>query len=247
MHEVRDEKEAHEGKGEAATPPSSPEAHLRAPRAARTLSLRVWVLLGGMVLIVALAGALFFIPAPQEREQENQTGSAAAADGYTKENCVADECLAVAGLSYPAGPLPQEAEEALLQSLGDTYTAIALYSGAMERLGPVMPFINIVRTEQHYLAALKALFDKYGVAIPENDKFSRALPPKGITFSDACATLLEFERSSVVLYEDTLLPRAAAYPDILKVFTAFARASRTLHMPALARCAEEANTRAEGA
>jgi len=229
-----------EGEGSA---PSEPQPERRGFFA---LSGQVWALLGGLALIVLLAGALFLIPAPRA-ERVAKMSSPDEGGGYTKENCVADECLAVDGLSYPVAPLPREMEETLLRSLDDTYTAIALYTGALDRLGAVVPFINIVRTEQHYLAALKALFDKYGVAIPENDKFSRALPPEGISLTDACATLLEFERRSVAQYENTLLPRAAQHPDIMKVFTALARASRELHVPALARCAERPSSPAQGA
>lgn len=207
----------------------------------KKLGTKNLILLGGFGLIVVLGVALLMLPAPGEAPQVVVTPAPEGAIDtvtYTKENCVGDECLAVAGLVYPVEGLTQEEEGILLRSLDDAYKGIALNSAALLEFGDVMPFINIVRIEQHYLAAQKALFDKYGIEIPENSRFDDAIIPEGLTKEEACAALAEFERQSIELYDTQLLPGVSERPDIYKVLSAINRASRDLHRNAYLSCSE---------
>jgi hypothetical protein len=60
-----------------------------------------------------------------------------------RENCVADDCLAVEGLEYPVGALSSEAKEALIMALDDEYKALATYDATIGVLGEVRPFSMI--------------------------------------------------------------------------------------------------------
>lgn len=52
-----------------------------------------------------------------------------------RANCLADECLAVNGLDYPAGNLSDQTKEALTEAINDEYKAHALYEKTIAKLG----------------------------------------------------------------------------------------------------------------
>ncbi len=171
-------------------------------------------------------------------EQGGEDGAVGTAT-YTVENCVADECLAVPNFRYPARALPPQLEEALERSLQDTYQSIAFNSLVLTELGEGSPFLNIIRTDQHYLAAQLALFDKYNVTIPQNTWFDRIdTPESDLDRQLACARGFELKKETVRLYTTDLLPVVQDRPDLLKVFTAIANAADELQMPALDACYE---------
>lgn len=151
-----------------------------------------------------------------------------------RESCVADECLAVDGLEYPVAVLSDAAKDALTAALDDEYKAFATYQAVMARLGSVRPFSMIIRAEEQHISSLKALFDKYGIAVPENPYLSKVSAPE--TLQSACALGVEAEVANAALYRDTLLPAAAAYTDITSVFTHLMQASSDRHLPAFSRC-----------
>ena len=199
----------------------------------KKIGLKNVVIIGLFGVIVALAGLLLLLPAPSNEPAIQPITSTE----YTVENCVADECLAVEGLQYPVSGLPVEQAQALLRSLEDTYTMVAVYTTILNELGEGMPFLNIIRTEQHYQAAQKALFDKYGYVIPENTNIGEVDSAGELTVQDACAVAFEREQESINLYKNDLLPTVRDYPDLLKVLFVINRASEELHLPALRACA----------
>ncbi|NBD73598.1 hypothetical protein GVX82_00975 [Patescibacteria group bacterium] len=191
--------------------------------------------LAGAFIVLALA--VTYLPAPEPAPEEPTV----SATTYTVENCVADECLAVPNFRYPARALPAQLEEALTRSLQDTYQSIAYQTLMLTELGEGSPFLNIIRTDQHYLAAQKALFDKYNLTIPQNAWFDRIqAPAEGLDRQLACARGYELKQETVRLYRDDLLPLVTERPDLQKVFFAIKNAAETLQAPALERCYEEA-------
>src|SRR5690606_27911648 len=66
------------------------------------------------------------------------------------------------------GELAREEIDGLLLALNDEYMATATYEQVNRDFGDPRPFVNIVRAEQRHAERLKALFTKYGVAVPDN-------------------------------------------------------------------------------
>ena len=149
-------------------------------------------------------------------------------------NCVADECLLVDGLDYPVGTLSDAAKQALLSALDDEYRAFTSYQAVIAKLGAVRPFSMIIRAEEQHISSLKALFDKYGVAIPENPYLSKVAVPS--TLQSACQVGVDAEIANASLYKETLLPAVKEYADITSVFTNLMNASQERHLPAFERC-----------
>lgn len=154
--------------------------------------------------------------------------------GANRENCVADDCLAVEGLEYPVGELSSEAKEALIMALDDEYKAVATYDATIGVLGEVRPFSMIRRAEEQHISSLKALFDKYGVTVPQNTHIGTVTSPS--TLQAACQAGVDAEKANVSLYRGMLLPRVTSYPDLTQVFTRLMEASENRHLPAFERC-----------
>ncbi len=153
--------------------------------------------------------------------------------GMNRENCVADECLSVDGFDYPAGTLSDAAQEALRLAMTDEYNAQAFYQAVLGKFGQVRPFSMIIRAEEQHIAMLKALFDKYGMTVPENTVLAQAVPD---TVSAACQTGVEAEQVNATLYREKLMPVVSNYPDITSVFMKLMNASQERHLPAFERC-----------
>lgn len=151
---------------------------------------------------------------------------------YNRSNCLAEDCLLVDGLEYPAGELTQEAHDALVSAINDEYTAHATYEAVIEKFGLVRPFSMIIRSEEQHIAALKAIFDKYGVRIPE-DNINAEVPG---TLQEACQTGVDAEVANAALYREELLPVVKDYPDITAVFDNLMSASETKHLSAFEKC-----------
>jgi len=134
----------------------------------------------------------------------------------------------------PAGSLSEVEANALRAALLDEYNAKALYEQALTELGNVRPLIQIEKAEEQHVAALQALFTRYGLEIPagqaggQNGTFA--------TLADACAAGVTAETANVALYSQ-LLPQVDN-PDLIRVFTALQSASQNRHLPALQACAD---------
>lgn len=153
-----------------------------------------------------------------------------------RRNCLSDDCLAIGDLNYPAGELTENAKSALLKALDDEYKAHATYEEIILKLGSVRPFIMIIRAEEQHVSSLKALFDKYGLTIPENPYTGNITAPT--TLVESCSEGVDAEISNVALYKDELLPAVSEYEDITVVFNNLMKASQEKHLPAFQRCAE---------
>lgn len=66
-------------------------------------------------------------------------------------------------------PVLDDAEiQALKATLDDEYKSHETYAQVIRDFGDVRPFINIVEAEARHYSALLSLFEKYGIAPPEN-------------------------------------------------------------------------------
>jgi hypothetical protein len=136
--------------------------------------------------------------------------------------------------------LTPDAQAALGSALQDERHAEAFYSAVMAKFGGARPFSNIIEAERQHEAMLIDLYAAYGVAVPENGYASGALvsPAAPDTLLDACKIGVEAEIANRDLYDVTLLPAVAAYPDITLVMQRLRDASEENHLPAFQRCVD---------
>ena len=179
-------------------------------------------------LIVIIFGGLLLIDFNQKRIQKSVQNQ------VTRQNCIAEDCLSVDGLTYPAGELSTSVKDALNQAINDEYKAYSTYESVIKKLGNVRPFSMIIRAEEQHISALKSIYDKYGLTVPENTLAKKITAPS--TLSQACQTGVDAEIANAALYRDKLLPAVTDYPDITQVFENLMNASQQKHLPAFERC-----------
>jgi hypothetical protein len=124
-------------------------------------------------------------------------------------------------------------QKALRDALDDEYRAWATYDRVIRDFGPERPFINIREAEARHIDALRALFERYGLAVPDNPWPGRV--PRFASTREACRAGIEAEVDNAALFDR--LMRSTSRPDILAVFGNLQRASHDRHLPAFRRCA----------
>ena len=194
------------------------------------LLITIGGLLTGLFLLTGCTG--------QEATETNSNlavNDSGAEETITKSNCVADDCLLVAGLEYPAGDLTEDIITALDKAIDDEYKARATYEAVMNEIGSVRPFSMIIRAEEQHISSLKAIYDKYGAPIPEDsyDVSTLTVPDNR---QESCQVGVEAEIANAALYEDELLPAVTSYEDITTVFTELMNASKLKHLPSFENC-----------
>lgn len=133
------------------------------------------------------------------------------------------------------GPLLSEIElQALGDALDDEYKSRETYAQVIRDFGEVRPFINIVEAEARHASALLSLFERYGVAPPDNRWTGKT--PRFSSVSEACVAAIADEVDNVKLYDRALASTQRL--DILAVYEALRSASQDRHLPAFRRCAE---------
>ena len=133
------------------------------------------------------------------------------------------------------GDLSESEVEALRMALDDEYKAWSVYDQVLVDFGPVWPFASIQQAEEAHIAALVRLFDRYGLAVPENPWPGSV--PTYETVTDACAGGVQAEIDNAALYDQ--LFSMVDNPDIVRVFTNLQQASLTKHLPAFEQCADQ--------
>lgn len=123
--------------------------------------------------------------------------------------------------------------QALRDALDDEYKAWATYDQVIRDFGEVRPFINIRDAEARHIAALRALFERYGLEAPANAWAGRV--PRYESMREACEAGVEAETANVALYDR--LMRSTNRSDILAIFGNLQRASQERHLRAFQRCA----------
>lgn len=150
-----------------------------------------------------------------------------------RHNCLMDGCLLVEDAEFPVEELDEQTIEYLELALADERKALATYEAVMSDFGKVRPFINISRAEEQHISMLKALYDKYGLDIPEEEKILINVPE---TLQEACAIGVEAEIENDAMYQGMI--GDIEQEDIKDIFTSLAAASKEKHLPAFEKCSE---------
>lgn len=130
--------------------------------------------------------------------------------------------------------LKEPTVEALKEALDDEYKAQATYRCVIDAFGAVRPFVNIVEAEGRHAAALIALFEKYGLPVPEDPWPGRVSAPGSV--EEACRMGIEGEIENAEMYDRLLA--AVEEPDVQAVLERLRTASQENHLPAFQRCLE---------
>ena len=93
-------------------------------------------------------------------------------------------------------------EEMLIYALQDEQLARAEYELIMEEFGVQRPFSNIINAEEYHIGLLKPLFDKYNIAIPEDNSNEYVVIPEDI--KAALQTGIDAEINNIEMYETFL-------------------------------------------
>ena len=136
-----------------------------------------------------------------------------------------------------------EAEtEALREALDDEYRAWATYDQVIADFGETPPFSHIRDAEARHIEALRNLFARYGVPVPENPWLGRM--ERYASVQEACAAGVAAEVANAALYDRLLA--ATQHADILAVFRNLREASQERHLRACERCVQGAAGRGKG-
>jgi hypothetical protein len=138
--------------------------------------------------------------------------------------------------------LSETEQQALRDALDDEYQAWATYDQVIRDFGPERPFINIREAEARHIEALRTLFERYGLEMPENPWPGRVR--RFASTREACEAGIEAETANASLYER--LTSSTRREDILTVFGHLRRASLERHLPAFRRCASRREGRGRG-
>ena len=147
---------------------------------------------------------------------------------------LAGTCAACSNSTVVSGSLTNAEVSALTAALEDEHDVKALYEQAIAYLGSVRPLTQIVRAEEHHIAALENLFTRYGLEVPAVETDAQDIT--FATLADACAAGVEAEKANAALYDE--LFAQADNADLTRVFTALQNASQNRHLPALEACAQ---------
>ena len=120
------------------------------------------------------------------------------------------------------------------EAINDEYKALSTYEAVIAEFGSIRPFVMIKGAEEQHIASLKAIYDKYGLEIPDNTWPGKVSVPA--TIQEACQVGVDAEIANAALYKDNLLPAVQDYEDITVVFTNLMNASEQKHLPAFDNC-----------
>jgi hypothetical protein len=96
------------------------------------------------------------------------------------------------------------------------------------------PFSHIREAEARHIDALRVLFARYGVPVPENPWPGRV--PRYASLAEACGAAAAAEIANAALYDRLLA--ATGRPDLLTVFRNLQATSQARHLSAFERCAQ---------
>jgi hypothetical protein len=118
--------------------------------------------------------------------------------------------------------LREQEIQALLEALDDEHHSWATYDQVISDFGEVLPFANIREAEARHIDALRTLFSRYGVPIPENPWPGKI--PSCSSLHAACEAGVKAETANAEMYER--LMAATDRPDILAVLGNLRAASK---------------------
>ncbi len=193
----------------------------------------------GIALFVGVLGGYALAQSKQVNTQTNEFGYSDEVgrdqNGQPdRDNCLTDDCLLVDNLEYPASELSTEVQQALGEAIDDEYKALSVYEAVIAKFGTVRPFSMIKGAEEQHISSLKAIYDKYGLTVPENTWLSKVSAPA--TLQEACQIGVDAEIANAALYRDELLPAVSEHEEITAVFESLMNASQQKHLPAFEKC-----------
>jgi hypothetical protein len=128
--------------------------------------------------------------------------------------------------------LSAKEKAAMDAAIDDEYKARATYKQVIDDFGSVKPFTNILAAEETHIDSLEALYDKYGLQVPQDRWAGNASSYS--TLQDACAAGVAAEIANAAMYDDLL--EDVDNKDIIQVFQNLQSASRNNHLPAFQKC-----------
>jgi len=131
-------------------------------------------------------------------------------------------------------PLTEAEIHALNEALDDEYFAWATYDQVIADFGEMPPFSNIREAEARHIEALRTLFARYGLPVPENPWPGKVA--RYASLQAACEAGVAAEIANGEMYER--LVGATQRPDILIVLRNLQEASQQRHLAAFQRCAQ---------
>jgi hypothetical protein len=131
-------------------------------------------------------------------------------------------------------PLTEAEIHALNEALDDEYRAWATYDQVIADFGEVAPFNNIREAESRHIAALRALFVRYELPVPENPWPGKVA--RYANLREACEAGVAAEIANGEMYDRLL--RTTQREDVLTVLRNLQEASQQRHLAAFQRCAQ---------
>lgn len=141
-----------------------------------------------------------------------------------------------------AQQLDARTQQALLDALNDEYKALATYQQVIKQFGEIRPFTNIMKAEQTHVEELLPLFEKYGVAVPENEWIGKI--PAFASIEDALKAGVQAEIENAQMYDEFFT--FVQEQDVLQVFKQLRDASQDKHLPAFQRGLERGSGQGSG-
>ncbi len=141
--------------------------------------------------------------------------------------------VTVTGMNSSDHALSAAEVSALCEALDDEFRAIATYEQVIADFGAIRPFVNIVEAERRHANALRGLFERYEVAVPDN--LGADMVPRFSSVHEACLAGVEGEIDNAAMYDRLI--EATSHADIIEVFENLRRASQENHLEAFRRCA----------
>jgi hypothetical protein len=163
----------------------------------------------------------------------------------TASDAGGSRCARLRPTSAERIPLDEARQAMVAEALQDEYHGRSLYGRALEELGEVRPFVNVVPAEERHAALLEELLESRSLPVPP-DRWGDADLPSWSSRQEACVAGVEFEVANVALY-DRLLADEDLPEDVRQVFEHNRMASLEHHKPAFERCATGARGQGRGA
>ncbi|NWJ44263.1 MAG: hypothetical protein HXX08_25120 [Chloroflexi bacterium] len=133
------------------------------------------------------------------------------------------------GTGAYATVLSEQSVNALNQAIQEEYLARATYQAILAKFGQVLPFSNIVNSENQHVTVLARQFTNHGLAVPADSWAGKVTAPA--TLSEAFNAAIQLEKDDAALY-DTLLKQVSE-PELTRVFTQLQSASLNMHLKEL--------------
>ena len=127
---------------------------------------------------------------------------------------------------------------ALHEALEDEYQAWSIYDQVIQDFGEVRPFINIREAEARHIEALRTLYIRYYLPMPDNPWPGKV--ERYATVKEACEASVAAEIANGDLYDKLFAEPMRA--DIVTVLRRLQEASLERHLPAFQRGVERGGT-----